>query len=241
MKKLLFLSCLLAQSAFAQSPKAPQSNFDFAIAAGNGLYVAPSWSRFHGLGAKGKFQLGYGLRLTSQFGSNVPHLTAPAKLTTGQNGPGVLFQETIEANLDTLTLQNVQVNSLNASIHLQYAFSPKLEVGFNIDAIGFSFGGQQSGRFEARSAGRAPSTEMASPTTFNLLLISDNDLGSVNSELYVRYWLSPRWALRGGLGFAFSEYTTSRTLTLDNDRFRAKRLMPMLAVSFAPWRGGQSN
>ncbi|TAH20804.1 MAG: hypothetical protein EAZ08_05340 [Cytophagales bacterium] len=244
MKKLLVMGllALVFRPVFSQENTESKTgyrynnNFDLAIGAGNGASTALSWSHFHKVGKKGKFQIGYGVRLTSLFGSNVAHITAPATLTSGKTGLGVIVGETIEANLDTLTLNSMQVNFLNISINLQYAFSQKLEVGFNIDALGFSFGGEQKGTFVAASQRRAASQETAKPTTANVLLVSDNDIGSLNSEIYLRYWFSPRWAIRGGLTFAFSEYTTSRKLTFDNDRFRAKILMPMLALTFSPYR-----
>ncbi len=242
MKKILALiTCsLLLQVAVAQTDSKKgfkyNNNYDVAIGFGSAFSTALSWAHFHKIGKKGKFQVGYGVRLTSLFGSNIDHITAPAKLTTGGGGLGVITQETIEGNLDTLKLNSIQVNSLNISINLQYAFSEKVEVGFNIDALGVSFGGEQKGTFNARSQGRLPSQETAKPTTANVLLTSDNDIGSLNSELYARYWFSPRWAIRGGLSFAFSEYTTSRKLALDNDRFRSKILTPMIAVTFCPFR-----
>jgi hypothetical protein len=244
MKTIIFsiLSLCISLASFAQEATDNKkgfkynNNYDLAVSAGNGFATALSWSHFHKIGKKGKFQLGYGVRLTSLFGSNVAHITAPAKLTTGSSGLGVIAKETIEANLDTLTLDKIQVNSLNISINLQYAFSEKVEVGFNIDALGFSFGGEQKGTFVAKSQGRASSQETAKPTTANVLLTSDNDIGSLNSELYLRYWISPKWAIRGGLTFAFSEYTANRKLVFDNDRFRAKILMPMVGISFSPYR-----
>ena len=72
----------------------------------------------------------------------------------------------------------------------------------------------------------------AKPTVFNLLLVSDSDKGSLNSELYVRYKINPKISLRGGFNFQFNEYTTLRKLTFENDRFRAKNLLPLLAVSY---------
>jgi hypothetical protein len=240
-KSLILITCiLLTQMVVAQTDDKKgfkyNNNYDVAVGFGSAFSTALSWSHFHKIGKKGKFQVGYGVRLTSLFGSNIEHITAPAKLTTGGGGLGVITKETIEGNLDTLNLNSIQVNSLNISINLQYAFSQKVEVGFNIDALGFSFGGEQKGTFNARSQGRTSSQETAKPTSANVLLTSDNDLGSLNSELYLRYWVSPKWAIRGGVSFAFSEYTTSRKLTFDNDRFRAKLLTPMIAVTFSPYR-----
>lgn len=212
-------------------------NFDLAIAVGGRQFtVSPSWAHLHGIGQKGKFKIGYGVRFNSVFGSNQNFVTAPAKLTSGKTGLGVLFSENIPANFDTLTLVKSQVNSLNAFINLQYSFTSKFELGFNIDVIGYSFGGQQGGTFSSNGVNSAAT---AKPTGFNLLLTSDNDLGSLNSELYARYWLSEKWAIKGGFTFIFSEYTTTRELQTfpeANDRFRYKNLQGMLSVTFAPFK-----
>ena len=118
-------------------------------------------------------------------------------------------------------------------IHLQYSFR-KLDVGFNIDAIGATVGGQQKGTFVAKSTGSSfyGTQQTAKPTGFNLLLVSDNDLGSLNSELYGRYWFKETIGLRIGASFQFTEYTTSQKLTFENDRFRNKALMPFIGISF---------
>ncbi len=225
---------LLSGSAFAQyeGPRR-QKYVDVALAAGKGGSLALSYQNLYG----GRFKIGWGIRYTGFAGKTTNFITAPAQLTSGKTDPSVLFSETIESNLDTLTLNKVQTNALNAVINLQFAFSKRFEVGFNIDAIGFSFGGQQTGRFHSASQSKAldNSVQTAKPTSFNLLLISDNDRGNLNSELYARYWLGDRVALRAGLSFNFVEYTTDRKLTFDNDRFRYKSLLPMVAVSFSPF------
>jgi len=231
---ILLLAALLSGSAFAQyeGPRR-QKYLDVALAAGNGGSLALSYHSLYG----GRFKIGWGIRYTGFAGKSTELVTASAKLTYGKTNPSVLFSETIESNLDTLTLNKVQTNALNAVIILQFAISKRFEVGFNIDAIGFSFGAQQTGRFQSASESMAlnNSEQTAKPTAFNLLLISDNDLGNLNSELYARYWISERVALRAGLSFNFVEYTTDRKLTFDNDRFRYKSLLPMVAVSFSPF------
>ena len=227
---------LLSHVATAQSDfKKTTQVLDLSIATkGDFTTAALSLNRLHGLGQSHRFRIGYGLRFTSAFGSNTDYRTAPAKLTSGTESIVALFSDDLIANIDTIRFPKTQINSLNISINLEYAISRKLEVGFNIDAIGVSFGGNQKGTFIANSTGSSlnGTVQEAKPTSFNLLLISDSDRGSLNSEAYVRYRLNPRVSLRGGLGFQFNEYTTLRKLTFENDRFRTKSAMPMLAVSY---------
>lgn len=239
--RLFWLLCL---SAFGIARSNAQSSdfkkttqvIDLSLASnGDFTTAALALNRLHGLGQSHRFRIGYGLRFTSAFGSNTDYRTAPAKLTSGNESIVALFSEDIIANIDTIRFPKTQINSLNLSINLEYAISRKLEVGFNIDAIGISFGGNQTGIFTANSPVRSSlsgTAQEAKPTAFNLLLISDSDLGSLNSEAYIRYRVTPKISVRGGLGFQFNEYTTLRKLTLENDRFRAKNAMPMLAVSY---------
>jgi hypothetical protein len=182
-------------------------------------------------GAKKKFAIGLGARFTSYFGSNQYYLTAPAELTTGSTGPLVIFKEDITENMDSILIGSPQVNSFNVFINLRYAVSTKFQVGFNIDAIGFSFGGEQPGRY---INGSETSMTAARPTGFNVLLISDNDRGSLNSEFYAKYFLSDRWALKAGAQFHFTEYTTDTEVQQfpePNDRFRNKSLLFALGVA----------
>lgn len=241
--KIILTGFLLLQGAFiafAQDlPKGYQynNNFDLAFAIGGSQFtVSPSWAHLHGIGKKEKFKIGYGVRFNAVFGSNQIFVTAPAKLTSGKTGPTVLFTDNILANFDTVSLVKSQVNSLNAFINLQYSFTRKFDLGFNIDALGFSFGGKQGGTFTYNGVNTAIS---AKPTTANVLLTSDNDLGSLNSEFYARYWFNEKWAIKAGLTFIFSEYTTNTKVQQfpeANDRFRNKASQAMISVSFSPFR-----
>lgn len=234
MNKILFfafISLSISHLSFSQNKN--QRYADLSIAAGGGFSPALSYNYNWGLGKSGKFKIGTGIRFTYFAGQHKDLITAPATLTSGEKGPQVLFKENILSNLDTLHLAKVGVGYLNIPIHLQYSFSPKLEVGFNIDAIGISFGSKQSGTFYASdSRSLNKSTQSAKPTFFNALLVSDNDLGSLNSELYARYWVNDKIGIRAGLSFQFIEYTADRALTFENDRFRTKNLLPMIAISY---------
>jgi hypothetical protein len=198
--------------------------------------TAIDWSHLHGIGKKNqRFKIGYGIRYTGYAGSNLNYTTAPALLTSKQEGPQVLFSETFEENIDTVSLGSAQVNALNIVIHLNYSIMPKLDIGFNIDAVGFSFGAAQTGTFTSSLQPNNNLKPKASPTPYNVLLVSDNDIGSLNSEIFLRYWLHKKWALKAGAMFLFTEYKTENKLIFDNDRFRNKTLLVMLGVSFKPF------
>jgi hypothetical protein len=208
-------------------------NLDASISSiGNNSLLSISYNNFHSVTPNKKFKLGYGIRLSTQFGSNTNYTTAPAKLTSKQQGPQVLFSETYSENIDTFSIAKSQNNAINISLYLQYSVSKKLDIGFNIDAVGFTFGAETEGKYLAYKSNENSTTHNLKPTTLNLLLISDNDIGTLNSELYARYWLNNKWAIKGGVSFLFTEYTSHKKLRLDNDRFRNKALLPMIGVTY---------
>jgi hypothetical protein len=232
-KKLVLaigLTLMALTTTFAQRYRTA----DVAVAFGSGFAPALSYNQYYGK----KFKYGFGVRFTSFNAGQTDLITAPAKLTAGKESLAAFFEpKKITSQLDTLRLSNSQSNSLNLSINLQYSITPKIEVGFNIDAVGLSFGGKQSGTFIAKQTDAQGKTnnnkvQMGSPTSFNLLLISDSDIGNLNSELYGRYWLNDKFGIRAGLGFQFVEYTATQKLAFDNDRFRGKFLQPMVAISY---------
>lgn len=230
----------LAQESATDMPKGYKYNnhFDLSLGVSSGQFSgALSWVHFHGIGKKKKMKIGYGVRFTGYTGNDLNYITAPAKLTSGQTGPQVLFTEIDPANYDTLFLSTARVNAFNASINLQYSFSKNFDIGFNIDAVGISFGSSQTGKYLAEKRPVTMSEiQEAKPTAFNALLISDNDLGTLNSELFVRYWIKNKIGIKAGLGFLFTEYTTTNKLVLDNDRWRNKSMMGMIGVTYTPFK-----
>lgn len=243
---ILFLTgCPLL--TYAQSSEAKryrdQHYFDLAVAgAGERFSTALSWSHLHGIGKKKqKLQIGYGLRFTTFVAGNKYYTTAPAEYTSDVQGLGTIFSETIEENIDTITTATALTFSLNLALYIQYVLTPKIDVGCNIDVIGFSFGPSKT--FNVISsiydAGQAP-VQRASPTAFNLLLTSDNDIGSLNSEFYARYKFNSKFSVRIGYAFLFSEYETDNSLSFDegrivNDRYRYKASMAFVGVTFKPF------
>ncbi len=226
MKKTFVVLCFLFSilTSFAQTKsnnKLQLFDLSGSIGSSQGSVAAAYIYNWH-LGKKQKFSIGTGVRFTSYFGSNQYFITAPAKLTSGSTGPGVLFRENIQANLDSLLVASTSMNALNLTINLGYRITPKLTAGFNIDAIGFSFGGQRDARY---INGATSSNTTVKPAAFNALLISDNDLGTLNSELFATYAFNKKWSAKLGYQFLFTEYkaaTDVQQLPEPNDRFRNK-------------------
>ena len=237
---VLIALIILCKTSFAQKTMYKEnSSFGLAVNAGAGSFAgALAWSHYHPIGKKKRLKIGYGIRLTNFIGSDLSFITAPAKYTSGKSSIAALFSENIVANLDTVTFARVQNNSLNAGIYLAYTlpyWGNKFELGVNIDAIGFSFGARQNAVYKGL-------TVTAKPTAFNLLLISDSDKGSLNSEWYVSYWVTKSFSLKAGYEFLFTEYTTDSKIQQlpnsanTNDRFRLKSAMVLLGIQYAPFR-----
>ncbi len=219
MAGIISLFALVANAQTKHLPYFQDNNFvDFATGAGKNIYSGSlSWYHLHPLGKKKqRFTIGYGVRLTSAFGKNQDHTTAPAILTSKQKGPQVLFSKTYNENLDTLTIKSLQANSVNISINLQYNLNSKFSFGANIDAVGFSFGKSVTGAYQSSISDADNTTQSASPTSFNVLLVSDNDYGTLNSEFYAKYNFNEKIGIRAGYEFLFTEYTTNQKLALNN-------------------------
>ena len=228
----LFVFSLFVNSSVAQQQSTASNSIDLGLAFGSsqgtltGGYIH-NWR----LGKKQKFEIGVGGRLTTYLGANQYYSTAPAKLTSGSTGPGVFFKENITANMDTFLIARPQVLAINAMINFGYLIIPKFYVGLNIDAIGFSLGSEKKGNYINGSQGQ---NTTGKPTPFNLLLVSDNDLGTLNSEFYGKYKVNEKLSIKTGFQFLFTEYTTStevQQLPEPNDRFRNKSGLFAIGVS----------
>lgn len=228
----VFFICIYALDVYSQE-KAAAAFTDISFAASKkqvsfSLLIARDWK----LGAKRKFGIGFGGRITNYIGSNQYYSTAPAKLTSESTSPLIIFKQNVIDNIDSLLVKSPQVNSFNLLINLDYQFNRKLLIGFNIDAFGFAIGKSVNGSY---INGSTRKNITAKPTVLNLLLVSDNDRGSLNSELYAKYTMTAKWSLKAAAQFLFTEYTTTTNIQRFpdlNDRFRNKSLMLGVGVSY---------
>ncbi len=217
-KSLLFISFIFL-SLVSTAQNGTSFELGGAIGSSVGSISATGFQNF-GIGSKKKFYIGTGVRFTTFFGSNVNFTTAPADLTAD------------DKNVDTLLAPSPSLNSLNLMISLGYKISEKFDVGFNIDAIGISFGPTGTPSYIRNGKSVASS---ASPTSTNILLVGDNDKGSLNSHLFVRYKLSDHLGLKVAYQFLFNELTTTtkiQTIPSANDRFRAKSTMVYVGLNY---------
>jgi len=239
----LLLTCDLTLATAQQSTGHHAGGFfDLAASASSGRFsAAASWARMFTFGKKERLQVGYGLRLTSFVAADKLYTTAPAKYTSTRQDIATIFSETIAENIDTLTTATAVTYSLNVAFYAQYRITRRWDIGLNIDVAGVSFGPEKKFTVISSSldANQQP-VQYGMPTRFNLLLTSDNDIGSLNSEFFARYWITARVGIRGGYTFLFSEYRTDHDLSFDNgrivnDRYRHKAAMALLAVTYKPF------
>lgn len=237
---IAIVGSLVPLGALAQEDNAkPEQAADFTLGIGSGqTNFSLSYQYAWRFGQKQKLRMGVGARFNGFFASDRYFVTAPAKIVKGESGPAALFKEPIKANMDSVQFTSAQAYSLNILIHISYAFTDKLRAGFNIDVIGVSFGGSSPGTYINGNATDAIYTKpvTASPSAFNLLLVGENDLGSLNSEFFITYSLNEKWALKGGVQHIFMEYTTDTQVQQfpePNDRFRITPTVACFGVVYS--------
>lgn len=232
---LLLLTISLSKVFAQDEPRAHNHLADFILGVGSRqTNVSLSYQIAWRFGDKQKLVMGAGLRTNAFFASDKYFVTAPAKIVKGEAGPGALFKESIPANMDSVHFSSASIYSINFLLHIGYAFTDKFKVGFNIDVIGASFGPGQSGTYINGNAG-ATTPVTAGPTGLNLLLVGENDLGSLNSEFFANYALNEKWSLKAGIQHVFMEYTTTtkvQQLPEPNDRFRITPTVACVGVVY---------
>jgi hypothetical protein len=220
---LLSFQCIHAQEVVGTPTVSKvESNIDFALAFGANAYsTALGFNRTHGLLKSHKLRIGYGVRLSSLFGQNLNYTSAPPELS---------LEPTL---VDTLLVASPITLGLNANIHLGYFITPKFQVGFNIDVIGLGFGATNRSTFiSSDNNGQFAARQTARPTSMNVLLVGDKDIGQLKSEFVLAYRIKDQFLVRAGADFTFSEYTTLNELTNTNDRFRHKAMMGFVGISY---------
>lgn len=208
---------------------------DLSIAFGDGpSSVSLSVLQSYPVALKKRLSIGFGLRGTHHRMPRTDLFTAPAHLTTGTQGATVLFTPTRQEFIDTISIASSSLTMINLFVQIAFALTDNWELGFNIDAAGYTAGSSSEVSYtSSRSqSGGFPSRLKASPTPWNALLVSHNDIGSLQSEFYIRYNWDTNWYTRVMYSYQFIEYTTSDRLWSSNNRFRYTPSLFGLAVGY---------
>ncbi len=226
MKKYIFLPFLalfttaVASAQKIDNPKTQQlADLSFGFGNKQGSVVAGYFYNWN-LGKSKKFFIGTGARFNTFYGTAVNFTSAPASLA------GDKLKE------DTLLAPKPSAYSMNILINLGYNITPKLQAGFNIDLIGASFGPEGSPVFISNGVSTATK---AKPAGFNVLLVGNNDRGSLNSEFYARYKLTEKFGVKFAYQYFFNELVTTtkvQTTPEANDRFRNKSRLINIGFSY---------
>jgi len=215
---LLFGMFIVIQSTNAQEADNPSHNIELGLAVGSGQLVGLGYWQEWGLGKNQAIKLGYGVRLSSYFGKDVDHISAPPDF----------FNDV--ATQDTVFVSSPQMNNLALYIGAGYLIRDKVEVGFNIDAVGFTFGGDKDATYTGGGVVERPTT--VNPGSVTALLLGPNDIGMVRSDFFAGYKINDTWKARAGFGYLFTEYRTPTELQAGNTRYRGVFSMIMASVTY---------
>lgn len=206
-----FLILLLVLPVFAKAQHVHHTNqwLDIsATLASKQSALSASWVYNWGIGKAKKLELGLGARLSLYGGDNRNYITAPARLARTNTTPFYIVIAGQRTDYwDTLTIEKPFTTSLNLSGNAGYHITPELYVGLNIDMLGVTIGSKSKAFLQ--SNGVITEEPEAKPAPVNVLLTGDLDLGTLNSEFYLRYQLNEQIAVKGIYQFFFSEYKTT--------------------------------
>lgn len=233
------LGFVISYSCFAQPVNRIRRVVDAGVAfKDNALNINFLHNQYLRVDRQGLLQIGWGLRVAHVQGSSLDFITAPSKLTTGKTGFASLSAPLLLRQIDTLQIKT-GITLLNFNLGVQVALFDRLDVGVNADIIGFALGTKRSGYYLGSRGYSATDSlnihqtyQEAKPARFNLQLLGDNALGSLNSEIYARLRLTQRVGIKVGYLFAINEYKTTQPLVDDNRRFRFRSQMLYLGLSF---------
>jgi hypothetical protein len=249
---LLTLLTLAGAGAWAQSPV--RNRISSGIDAGAGFKrdnISPSIQYYQVLHLipNRLFSVGWTVRYTGFYGTDLEYITAPARLSRGKTGFEAIGAPYVPANLDTLSYTHVSAHALNFGLRVQGRIGP-VEIGASADLFGLSIGPGGTAKYQSSTgqfvagtsvAGKdslasftgTNASQAANPTPVNLRLLGDNNIGTLATEVFVRVLVNPRLGVKVGYQWLTTEMTTNnRDLIADNNRFRYSTSMAYVALTF---------
>ncbi len=228
----IFLFSLFSQIVFADS----KSAFDVSVSSGQLYTAAVAYQRIYDVGLIGGLRLGWIARATHASKDNSVYETAPANIRRGKSDwlSGLTASE-VSKNIDDLKVENTQATFAGIGYVLEYQATQSFCFGHSLDVFGFTYGPDSEATYTPnpeRGSSTPVTRTRAKPTSRNILLLGDNDIGSLNSDFYVSYRITKDYSIRAGLAYTFVEYKTEQKFDFGNDRFRFKSSGLLVAVKY---------
>lgn len=219
---MFFTLFLQVESTQAQEAKTLSNNIEVGVGFTSGGTIAGVgyWQDWGVLKNKA-LRLGYGVRFTGFLGSDADHASAPPKFWND------------ETMRDSLLVSSPQMSNIALYIGASYLIADRFEVGFNIDALGYTFGGDKDAIHTSTSGDGTETAAKVNPGSVTALLLGPNDIGMVRSDFFVGYKINENWKARVGFGPLFTEYRTETELQEGNTRYRGTYGMILLGANYS--------
>ncbi|MCC5945106.1 MAG: hypothetical protein JJT94_09225 [Bernardetiaceae bacterium] len=221
-----FLFCEKSEAQPRRKVSNWHHNFGLSVGGGNNQLAASlKWFHLYGVDSEQRFRIGYGFRLNFTGGGDIPFYSAPYELRKDK------------ATTDTLELKEPQLISLNIGLYMTYSITERWLLGFNMDLAGAGFGAESPGILYSEQIPQPEGLLIAEnkPQYGNLFRGWRDDLGALNTEVYVGYQLSPNWQIRGGIARYKWEFRTPIAFVRDNERYRSAAILGFIGVIWQPF------
>jgi hypothetical protein len=215
MKKIIPLFLIIITSnAFTQTRRVYEH---FAFGFGDAKKVAaPSfaYTQTIGLGKDNAYRIGSGIRMNGFYTKNRDFEGVETKI----KGTTITPRERYGAN------------SLNIPIIAEF-HSKKISLGFNLDLLGFSFGGSKDSLSYSKEILDSLSIN---PNSVSFQLFGRKSRGTLNSEIYLGYDLADEITIRVGAAMMRSgfraKYVPQSGKEITLGRFTKNQIMPFISV-----------
>ncbi len=134
---------------------------------------------------------------------------------------------------DSILAPKPSMYSLNTFVNFGYQVHKRVQIGFDLDAFGVSFGPNGSPTYIADGANK---TVKVKPTPVNALLVGANDRGTLDGGLYLRAIVNKRIGASVRYHTLFTEIKTDevqQTVPEINTRFRHGSNLIGLSISYS--------
>ncbi|HNF72560.1 MAG TPA: hypothetical protein PLP34_09100, partial [Chitinophagaceae bacterium] len=173
----------------------------------------------------------------SASGNKTIYNTAAIDLNRESN---FIFSKKVPLNIDTLSIENHQTHTWNLMLCIVFPVK-SWEVECRFDVLGFSSGSRKQATLQYGEEGEAIRKGSVIPAPRNLLLLGDNNRGTLNATLGVKHKLKHSWFGEFGLQYLRNEYQFDRPVQYKNsigqsiftDRYRAVTLGAMIGLVYS--------